>query len=112
MLKLSYLKESEDILVIYLVGELSSSTCSDFSINMANEVKSKPYNIVLDFSKLTYISSAGLRFLVILFKSLAAQKKKLLIINPSNIVKDVLRVSGFIKLISVYDNLDEAKKTV
>lgn len=54
--------------------------------------------IVLDFEKLEYISSAGLRLVVAAHKRVGGN---LTIIHPSAEILDVLRMTGFDKRLSI-----------
>jgi anti-anti-sigma factor len=53
---------------------------------------------VLDFSRLAYISSAGLRVLLQLQKTIKAEKKKFAIKNLTEAVREVFQMTGFIDL--------------
>ena len=57
--------------------------------------------VVLDFAKLEYISSAGLRVLLATKKALDAQGKKMEIRNINDVVKEVFNVTGFINILNV-----------
>ncbi|MDR2865434.1 MAG: STAS domain-containing protein [Spirochaetaceae bacterium] len=53
--------------------------------------------VILDFSKLTYISSLGLRAILQLFKKMKAHNGKLTIINIPENIRSVFGMSGFIQ---------------
>ena len=57
-------------------------------------------SLVFDFSKLEYISSAGLRQVVVAYKKMAG-KDGFKIINVSNEVFDVFRLTGFDQKIQI-----------
>ncbi len=56
--------------------------------------------LVLDFEKLDYIASSGLRALLLLHRSLP-YKAETRIINANEIVKEVFEVTGFSNVISI-----------
>jgi anti-sigma B factor antagonist len=56
--------------------------------------------LVLDFKNLSYISSAGLRLLLTLHKSLSA-KGSLKIINVNEIVQEIFEVTGFSDILNI-----------
>lgn len=71
-------------------------------IENANDIKTaieeKLMNIkelVFDFSEVSYISSAGLRMLHSIYKTLSDQNGSLYIKNPNTEVKNVFEISGF-----------------
>ncbi|GMN90373.1 STAS domain-containing protein [Francisella sciaenopsi] len=109
MLEITSSNEESNILIICLNGELNSASCNKFNETIKELSVDKKNNLILDFSKLSYLSSAGLRSLIIIFKDISIDNKKMLILKPSSLVREVLRVSGFIKLIPVCENFEEAK---
>jgi len=59
---------------------------------------------ILDLNGLDYISSAGLRVILLLAKNLKAKKGKLSLCSVSGPVKDVFMISGFSTIIPTHDN--------
>jgi len=58
-------------------------------------------DLVLDFTNVDYISSAGLRLLVALQKQAKAAERTMVIRNTNAVVNEVFRVSGFNKAFTV-----------
>ncbi len=67
---------------------------------------------IIDFSKLVYISSAGLRAILKVAKLCKEQGRKVVICNLSPDVHEVFKISGFDLIITVCENLDSAKSAV
>ncbi|MFM2186206.1 MAG: anti-anti-sigma regulatory factor [Pseudomonadota bacterium] len=65
-------------------------------------------SIILDLSALEYASSAGLRVLLVAAKTARSRGGKALIVAPRPAVLDVLRMSGFDKIIPLVASLEEA----
>ena len=57
-------------------------------------------SLTLDFSKLDYISSAGLRVLLTAHKTMAA-KNGLKITNVNEVVQEVFEVTGFADILTI-----------
>ena len=57
-------------------------------------------DLVLDFADIEYISSAGLRVLLLVFKQMSAQGKMKLI-NVNEVVREVLDITGFLDILNV-----------
>lgn len=77
-------------------------------VNSSNELQTeilkafqKCPNVILNFSGVSYISSAGLRALLIGQKTAGSKGGKFMIINANEGVMDVLRVTGLDKVIMV-----------
>ena len=72
---------------------------------LEEEIKKLPDGIdslVLDFTKLEYVSSAGLRVLLSAHKSMAA-KKGMKITHINEIVREVFEVTGFSSILNIDD---------
>lgn len=52
-------------------------------------------SLILDFDKLEYIASAGLRIVVLAYKKLKSMNGEFSIINVSSEVMDVFKLTGF-----------------
>ena len=52
-------------------------------------------NLVLDFGKVTYIASAGLRALLLGYKTAVSKSGAMKLIHVGEEVMDVLRITGF-----------------
>jgi len=88
----------KDDITIVVSGRIDTDTESDlekfiFSIKSLDEKKV----VILDFLKVEYISSAGLRLLLRIMKS----GKKLQIVNVSHDVYDIFEMTGFTDLCSI-----------
>ena len=92
------LKNSKET-TIEITGRLDTTTAPDLGKTITEDIADTE-NLVLDFKKLEYISSAGLRVL------LAAQKKmqKLGSMKLTNVCKDVMEVfemTGFSDILTI-----------
>ena len=64
--------------------------------------------LVLDLSKLEYISSAGLRILMLAAKQTKAQGGKLVLANLQPIVKEIFEISRFTMVFDIAPTLADA----
>ena len=63
---------------------------------------------LVDLSGVTFMGSMGLRIFLSAAKALNMEHKKLILLNPQPLVKDVLEASGIGDVVSITDNADEA----
>ena len=87
-------------LVVALVGRLDTVTSVDFT-NAMNKEEINEEVVVIDMKELEYISSAGLRALLALKKSLALKNKELEIHNLNAVCQEVFKVTGFNNILTV-----------
>ncbi|HEY5729654.1 MAG TPA: STAS domain-containing protein, partial [Anaerolineales bacterium] len=72
-LKFSQQESFVPVMVVQVAGELDSNTYDQFQTQVLREIETGPNHVLLDLSKLTYISSAGLRALYMISKALSAK---------------------------------------
>ena len=87
-------------MVVKLSGRLDTTTSPALDEKIKNE-KIEENLVIIDFSELEYISSAGLRLLLSLKKELDACGKTLEIHNINDVVKEVFEVTGFINILNI-----------
>ncbi len=74
------------------------------STEISKEIKSHLENVkelVFDFSEVSYISSAGLRMLHDIYKTIQTQKGSVYIKNANQDVKNVFEISGFQSFLNI-----------
>ena len=93
-------KKYEDGLVFELTGRLDTITAPELEKKF-NEEEIDEDNVILDFAGLDYISSAGLRSLLVIKRNLDSKKKVLEIHNINDVVKEVFSVTGFNNILNI-----------
>jgi len=63
---------------------------------------------IVDLEELEYISSAGLRSVLITAKRLKSDNGRICFCNTRGMVRKVFNISGFQSMFPMYDTLDEA----
>lgn len=97
-------KDSRDIKVVTLEGELDTITSpearSQFSLLQEQGVQ----KILLDLAKLDFITSSGLRVLLATAQELKEAGGELRVCNLNATVREVFDISGFNTLLMVFEN--------
>ena len=86
-------------LEIALEGRLDTMTAPELEAELSKSLDSAE-SLKMDFSKLDYISSAGLRVLLSAHKAMSA-KGGMKVTNVNEIVREVLEVTGFMDILTV-----------
>lgn len=89
-----------DELTVALHGKLDVSNASDFERDLLASLDSIS-KLVLDFSDLYYISSAGLRVLLKALKQMKQQEGTVIVRNLSPVVEEVFRMTGLDQILTV-----------
>ncbi len=94
--------------VLMIQGRIDGSNAMEFQENLQGTLTETDQIVVLDFGELTYISSAGLRVLLMVAKELSRRSGSLAVCSLSESVQEVFQVSGFDKIIMVRASKEEA----
>jgi anti-anti-sigma factor len=84
-----------DVVIVRLSGRLDSSAAPSAEEGLAAALIGAPPRLAIDMSDLAYISSAGLRVLLVLAKKVQQQKGKVALGGLVANVREVFAVSGF-----------------
>jgi anti-anti-sigma factor len=99
-----------DILVLSPAGRLDHDSCGTFSAELQPFVDEAQAGrlIVLDLSALEYVSSAGLRLIMLSGKQANAQGGKILIAAMRPLVAEIFHISRFTMLFEIHPGVREA----
>ena len=86
-------------LIIALEGRLDTTTAPELEAALSG--KEDAAEIEFDFSKLEYISSAGLRVLLSAQKAMNANGGKMTIRNVSEDILEVFEITGFVDILTI-----------
>lgn len=87
-------------LTIQIKGRIDTVTAPDFE-NEINDEIGKFDSLILDFTDLEYISSAGLRVLIATQKKLKPEDISMAIKNVNDAISEIFRMSGFDKILKI-----------
>ncbi|MEO8010706.1 MAG: STAS domain-containing protein [Dokdonella sp.] len=94
-------EDAEPFRVLALTGRLDTDTSADLELALMDLLQAGQTRFVIDLAGVGYVSSAGLRVLLMLGKKVdGSGELKLAALNPS--VKQVFDVAGFTQLFSIY----------
>lgn len=93
-----------DVLVVTPVGRLDSNTAPEAEKAILSRIDGGENRVVMDFSSLSYISSAGLRVVLVAAKRLRKANGAFTLFGMNENIHEVFQVSGFLSILSVHDN--------
>lgn len=97
-----------NIRLIKLSGSLDIHGVSDVERDFVRLCTGDNVCVLVDLSRVDYISSIGIPLLINSAKSLAHQGGKMALLHPKKTVENVLEITGIPLIIPVYQNLDTA----
>lgn len=110
-MKLTSEKEN-DHFVIEVDGDLDASSCIILDKSISEAVSKGEKKIIVDCSRLNYISSAGLGVFMSYLQDFENNKISLVLCNLSDKVKSVFQILGLDQLIKIVNTREEAKVLV
>ena len=97
-----------DALVLLPVGRLDSANARAFEAIVMERIGAGEQRLVVDFSRLNFISSSGMRVLLLAAKQLHAGKGTLVLCSMQDHIHEVFRISGFDQIIPIRDSREAA----
>ena len=92
--------KGESTVQLNVEGRIDAMTANDFQ-NAILKAFQKSSNVIIDMRNVQYISSAGLRGLMIGHKTASSKGGKFTLINVGEAVNEVLRVTGLDKALNI-----------
>jgi anti-anti-sigma factor len=101
-----------NIYVFNIDGRLDSNTSVQFEEKVCNAIEAGESNLLVDFSQMDYISSAGLRVILMAAKKTRTVGGKVVLTSLNENVKEVFDIAGFSSIFAIYPSQEEALKVI
>ena len=101
-------ERKEGVLTTKVTGRIDGSNALDFEKTFKGIVDDTDRIVILDFEKLSYISSAGLRVILLIAKTLRKKEAKFALCSLSDSINEIFQISGFDQIISIYATREDA----
>lgn len=92
------------VLVLKADGRIDGSNAADFLDSVEATIDRSESGVILDFANLTYISSAGLRIILLIAKDLKQRNVDFAVCSLSSSVADIFMISGFDQIIDLHES--------
>ena len=101
-------EREEGALVLLPVGRLDSANARAFESIVSEHIGAGELRLVVDFSRLNFISSSGMRVLLLAAKQLHGKQGTLVLCSMQDHIHEVFRISGFDQIIPIRDSRQAA----
>ena len=102
----------QGVTVVSPSGRIDSTTSPVLDSHLLGLAKAGDHRVVIDFSGVDYISSAGLRVILSLAKRVKEARGKLALAAMGDSVRQVFELAGFLPLFTVEATADAAAARV
>ena len=99
-------------LVMRPQGRLDGSNAGELEKKIQDQLDDGNVVLIFDFAELKYISSAGLRILLVSARDAQSKGGKAVFCGLSKQIAEIFSVSGFDKILSVYPSINDAAKAL
>ena len=102
------IKESGNVKIVLFDGELDSTSSSAADEELSKLRDDGAKKVLINFEKLDFISSAGLRILLSTAQILKKVGGELRVCSLNKTIQDIFNVSGFVTLLNVFEDESQA----
>jgi anti-sigma B factor antagonist len=101
-------KQQDQATILSITGSVDALTAGDLTNVMLANLKGKQKNLVVDLGGVEFMSSAGLRAIMIGLKESRQQGGDLRLAEPQPGVEKILKMSGFTNILKTFPSVDQA----
>lgn len=94
--------------VVDLEGRLDTSNFGELEKMLVGFIDRGEKEIVVNCAGLIYVSSSGLRVLLMVLKKITATGGKFHLCSLQDNIREIFEISGFTSIFKIFKNLDEA----
>lgn len=91
---------SDGVVFVELAGRLDTDAAPLLEERIRAMMTSQPRHLLLDFSHVVYVSSSGLRVLLVLARAAQRHDRRLVLVAVDEIVYHVFDINGFARLLT------------
>ena len=95
----------EQITIVSLIGEIDAGTAATVQEKVI-PLAVPSSKIILDMTPVAYMSSAGLRMLLSIYRHISGNKGQVILVGLSAELLDTMSMTGFLTYFTVQDTLD------
>lgn len=99
-------------LVVVPKTRLDTNSSPEVTEHLTEKIEGGEHKVIFDFSETDYVSSAGLRVILVVAKLLKPAGGKMALCNANDQLLEVLEISGFHTVVKYFDNLEAATEFV
>ena len=93
-----------ETLILVVSGRVDAANAAALSVWAARQIAAADPTVILDFEQVRYCSSAGLRAVMLLAKTVAQRRGRFAVCALAKAVEEVFRLTGFDQILRVHDS--------
>lgn len=103
--------QRDGVKVVELQGDLDTTTVPSVHAGLIAEV-ADGVRLVLDLHGVRYMSSAGLRLMLSVYRKAQERGGDLVLVGLSDAIRDTMEVTGFLNFFQAYETLEDGLRVL
>lgn len=103
--------ESGDVSIASVSGDIDGKSAPDAQAQLIGLLGKKP-RLVVDMSRVGFLSSGGLRMLLLLYRQAVSLNGRLVVVGLSDEIKDTMSMTGFLRFFTLASSVEEGVRLV
>lgn len=104
-------RDDAGIVMVEPVGDIDGKTAPDFQTQVLDLVQSEA-RLILDMQQVAFVSSAGLRALLLIYREAKSRNAKLVLVGINKDIRNSMSATGFLAFFVVCDSVADAMAAV
>ncbi|MEI6456710.1 MAG: STAS domain-containing protein [bacterium] len=103
-------QKNEKCVIVSITGRLDTTNYNLLEKKLNDLIDGREDKILVDCSKMDYVSSSGLRILLMALKKVTLAKGKFVLCSLQENIREIFEISGFTNIFEIYPGQEEALK--
>ncbi|MCX6276493.1 MAG: STAS domain-containing protein [Bacteroidetes bacterium] len=103
-------EKTDKCVVVGISGRLDTTNYSVLEKRLMDLIDNRHDRIMVECSRMDYVSSSGLRILLMALKKISLAKGKFVLCGLQENIREIFEISGFTSIFEIYHDKEEAYK--
>lgn len=104
------IEEFNDARQVFVAGKINSTIAPEFENALNEAICGEPKHLIVNLKDVDYLSSAGLRSILVIAMRLDKKERKLAFVGAQELVAEVIRLTGVDKVFPLCATTQEARE--
>jgi anti-anti-sigma factor len=102
----------KEVTVVEINGRLDTTNYGSLESKLSELIDNGQTRIIIDCSKMDYVSSSGLRVFLIALKKINLMKGRFILAALQETIREIFEIAGFTTIFQIYRTREEAERAM
>jgi anti-sigma B factor antagonist len=102
----------EDFVILGIRGRLDTTNYTSLEKELMVLIEGRTTRIIVNCSEMDYVSSSGLRVLLLALKMITRENGKFILCSLKENIREIFEISGFTSIFPIFSSEEEAIKAI